>query len=1135
MDENDMEMEMGTPPSFTRSLEIELGDQVIAIDLDSLDQNTEDVIDVLQDAQCKVMVWTQLASEYWRRGWLESAQRITNAAVDFFKAKRDQHSLIPVYLLLANIQIESSRAAAKMKLPNAKLDVLGPQELLKDVYLAEATSLMNHAGATDQSTLFFLTRGIHQLAKTSTMNEALVTFEGILQSSPTNLVALHGKARIMYAKKNYRESMSLYQRILTLSPYSLPDPRIGIGLCLWQMGDKSKARRAWERSLEVHPKQWATELLLGLESLNSSKDGKKTEEQRHQAYAQGSKSIQRAFTMNQKSAAAANCLSEYFIRRGETQKALKLAERAIQFADTLAVVNEGYLRAGRVAHLEGRYDDAITHYTNARNLPLASLGIAQCHIKKGETPAAIHVLDTMLNGPESLRTTEAMVMLASLRASERPALSSQEAAADKIKARDLFERVKKSTGSTANGPLKANGVSSGVSGKKPAWMSDMEMYLEIARLWEKESMEKAMIAYQEARKISETSARGVDPRIVNNVGVLEHLQDKLPEARAQYEVGLGVVATSWANDENMDGISTTLLYNLARVYEDQGEGSMAKEAYDKLLNRHPEYIDAKVRLAHMLISSNRNNEAHALLKQALDAQVNNLNLRAYYTHFLLQSSLHQHALKFVHSTLQMNKSDLYGTCAAAWLHYQLAREIRSTNEQMIRDRRHKFHSAAEFYEKALSIDPGCAIAAQGLAIIVAEDALGVMSLKPAGAAVEDEETRMRNTRDALDVFAKVREVIADGSVYTNMGHCYYMREEYERAIESYETGLSKYYDNQNSSILLCLARTWYAKGARDQSFASMKNALRIAQQAQQIVPADKAIRYNIAVIEQRAAELVFSLPVAKRTLEELQQALEHATHAQHFLFALSEDKSSGSLPYDRVMAEQRHMYGTALLRKGTDQVAQQEKYEGEQRAKLEATRETRMAERAAAQAKEQARLEELQREAEALAEERRKAREEAALWAAQHRDDTSEDEKPKRRKKEKSATDDLFDDDDAEIITPKEPKEKKEKKPRVVRKRKGKDGQGGEEGHSSGAEDADKLERPKKRLTKKRVVNDEEEEEGEHRARKKFKSADVIDDSDEELERLDRLEEERLRLSKAVLTDGENEGKNSANEDVDMA
>lgn len=196
------------------------------------------------------------------------------------------------------------------------------------------------------------------------------------------------------------------------------------------------------------------------------------------------------------------------------------------------------------------------------------------------------------------------------------------------------------------------------------------------------------------------------------------------------------------------------------------------------------FLSAKVRLAHMLMATNRSNDANTLLKQALDTQVNDLNLRAYYTHFLLQSNLHLHALRFVHSTLQFSKSDLYGTCAAAWLHYHLAREIRSTNDEMTRDKRHKFRSAAEFYEKALNLDPGCSVAAQGLAIMVAEDALGIMSVKVSSAAVEDEDTRMRNTRDALDVFAKIREVMADGSVYTNMGHCYYMRDEYERAIES---------------------------------------------------------------------------------------------------------------------------------------------------------------------------------------------------------------------------------------------------------------------------------------------------------------------------------------------------------------
>lgn len=76
-----------------------------------------------------------------------------------------------------------------------ELDKLG-DELLKDVYLAEATTLMNMAARSDQGDLFFLTRGIHQLAKQSTMNEALVTFEGVLRTQPTNLVALHGKVLV---------------------------------------------------------------------------------------------------------------------------------------------------------------------------------------------------------------------------------------------------------------------------------------------------------------------------------------------------------------------------------------------------------------------------------------------------------------------------------------------------------------------------------------------------------------------------------------------------------------------------------------------------------------------------------------------------------------------------------------------------------------------------------------------------------------------------------------------------------------------------------------------------------------------------------------------------------------------------
>jgi len=83
------------------------------------------------------------------------------------------------------------------------------------------------------------------------------------------------------------------------------------------------------------------------------------------------------------------------------------------------------------------------------------------------------------------------------------------------------------------------------------------------------------------------------------------------------------------------------------------------------------------------------------------------------------------------------------------------------------------------------LDPLCAVAAQGLAIVTAEDALGTLGgVLPPGPAPDEGQRRAMNARDALEVFAKVRESTNDGSVYVNMGHCYFARDEFDRAIES---------------------------------------------------------------------------------------------------------------------------------------------------------------------------------------------------------------------------------------------------------------------------------------------------------------------------------------------------------------
>ncbi len=63
---------------------------------------------------------------------------------------------------------------------------------------------------------------------------------------------------------------------------------------------------------------------------------------------------------------------------------------------------------------------------------------------------------------------------------------------------------------------------------------------------------------------------------------------------------------------------------------------------------------------------------------------------------------------------------------------------------------------------------------KGLAIVTAEDALGTLSGGQPSSNTDEALKRLHNSREALDVFGKVRESLNDGSVYFNMGHCYYL-------------------------------------------------------------------------------------------------------------------------------------------------------------------------------------------------------------------------------------------------------------------------------------------------------------------------------------------------------------------------
>ena len=93
----------------------------------------------------------------------------------------------------------------------------------------------------------------------------------------------------------------------------------------------------------------------------------------------------------------------------------------------------------------------------------------------------------------------------------------------------------------------------------------------------------------------------------------------------------------------------------------------------------------------MLADLNKHNDAHELLKQALASEPNNLNLRAYYTYFLIQSNLPKPAKEFVFATLKdHDRHDLYSLCAAAWIHYHQARESRDPTPKGVDERKKGF-------------------------------------------------------------------------------------------------------------------------------------------------------------------------------------------------------------------------------------------------------------------------------------------------------------------------------------------------------------------------------------------------------------------------------------------------------------
>ncbi|KAJ1021742.1 hypothetical protein NDA13_005356 [Ustilago tritici] len=518
----------------------------------------------------------------------------------------------------------------------------------------------------------------------------------------------------------------------------------------------------------------------------------------------------------------------------------------------------------------------------------------------------------------------------------------------------------------------------------------------------------------------------------------------------------------------VDAVKLIASYNLGRANEAADNVDVAWDAYQALLRGHPEYTDAKVRLAILNVAQApialdgpeaaaqikaQRDAANALLKEALDSDPGNLDTRSTYVCFLAGefpgsptpswAAIKEFTARLFASGTEAPLQAAFGGAAAAkaavelgrrdphtlsslgWAYYQLA--VHASGPSAKAERSKNMMRATDLMDKALQTDARCAFAAQGMAILLAEDAFAetaggtslTLSSMLGGAP---EERRKANADEAIAILSKLREVRDEGSVHVCIGHVLMQKEEFERAYKAYELASKRFFDGTNAAVVQYVARAEYAIGMKTKSFASLQSSMQHLEQARELVikergfdhPECRQIEYNFAVTAQKGLQMLFDLQKDRKTAEALRDAIAAVEKVQPLLVAPADASAPQEAPMGKEgslieaakrgqllwmspdVVEQRGKYGaSSLLQRATQALADQESYESEM---LKKKLEVAAARKEKELAREQERIrkeEEYRAQLEAMTEKRKALREEAAK--IEYLRETTPEKEPRRR------------------------------------------------------------------------------------------------------------------------------------------
>ncbi|KAH7267153.1 uncharacterized protein BKA55DRAFT_533939 [Fusarium redolens] len=1091
-------------------------DEAVEIDLEDLVDDPTELCTLFENERAAKTYWMTVALAYAKQHKIDHAiemlQRGGSAIQSNSSNPRDKVSMI---CCLCWMYLWKSREAPRVAPEGTSVS----EAKTKEYYLQLATSSLNDAARLNPSfPPIFLARGVLLLLRASLqapsktaggigsekhelLKTAVKSFDDALRvSQGKNMLALMGKARALFSMHKYPESLAIYQDVLQKMPDLVdPDPRIGIGSCFWQLGFKDDAKMAWERCIEINPDSKVANILLGLYYLDASGHVPVNSDEFLKLYKKAmTEYTQKSFKLDKDLPLTCSTFAGYFMSRKSWDNAAKLAHKAIQYTDVNAIASDGWYMLARKEHYEGDTERATDYYRRADEarggtetgyLP-AKFGVAQLSVLKNDLGEAKLRLEKMI---QQSKSHEAMILLGTLYAEEvfanQVSDSKEDKSAELKKATTLLE-----------------GVRNAWKDPKKTLSPDASVLLNLARLYETDHPEKALQCLQQVEQleldqvpaserpedvtdeaeIKATLRKSLPPQLLNNIGCFHSQAEKHELASDLFEAALGACMKIGEKDPEMDtdALVSTISFNLARSYESRGLTDKAVEVYESLLARHDDYTDARARLAYIKLRKNPNKEGPDAVAKLYQENNTDLEVRALYGWYLGRVGSRKRPANlgednefrhFKHTLQNYDKHDRHALVGMGNLYLMQAREMRRESDSEKQKRSATYGKAVEFFDKALSLDPKNAYAAQGVAIALVED--------------------KKDYKSALGIFNKVRETIRDSHLYVNLGHIYAELRQYSKAIEHYEIALSKDGKANDATILACLGRTWLNRGRAERDIDAHIKALECAQKALEVAPEQVHYKFNVAFVQIQLVTMVQGLPENKRSTEQLEKAAEGLEAA---ITSLDEIAAHPQTPYPKHDVEQRANMARNTLRKQLERaIGKQKEWEEKNKEKIQAAKELREAElrrreesRQKALEAERERQEKIRKEREeiaaqdkALAEKR--AEEERARAEAEMTTDSETGEKIKRKRK----------------TAPRATGELKPK--RSGGKKKKSDRQDDE------SEEEEERTKKRRRLTKKESS--------------KFKSAEIVVDSDEEndneddeLERAERnIDREETPLSEA--------------------